>query len=288
MAIIYKITNLINGKIYIGETTQPLSRRWQQHCADCQKENSHESALHGAMKKYGIENFSVEQIDTVADEERFQKETEYILYYNSLTCQHGYNIVLFGSGRGLYNVDEVIELWKNGYTEKEISELMQCGDKAVRNFLYANGITKAEIRTRAAKKYNARKISIQQYDESGNFIKEWESISACVRDNPNFSQSGISAACSKNRCSYKHYLWKYTEDDTPIEFLVKCNAQKNSKHCYPKKISQIDVITKKVIATYDSAAKAQAAIHAKDKSHICRAARQGTKAYGYYWRYIDE
>lgn len=288
MAIIYKITNRINGKIYIGETTQSLQDRWKQHRIDYKKEKNYRVALYNAMNKYGINNFTIEAINEVPDEERFEKETEYILSYQSLTYQNGYNIVLFGSGRGLYNIDEVIALWEKGYTEKEISELMQCSDKTIRRFLYANDVSKQDIRKRSAKKYNKKAVSIQQYDESGIFIAEWNSITECIKQNPEFSQSGISLACAKERLSYKHYLWKYSNDSTPIQELVEKNRKKDSSHCYPRQIRQLDPNTRVVIALYDSAEKARIAIQAKDKSNICRAAREGRKAYGYYWEYVDE
>ena len=53
--IIYKITNRINGKVYIGQTRMSLNVRWWHHCnrKDC-------PALHHAIKKYGAENFTVE------------------------------------------------------------------------------------------------------------------------------------------------------------------------------------------------------------------------------------
>ena len=57
--IIYKITNNINGKIYIGQTTQSLANRWSQHT----KEISKCFRMKAAIKKYGKESFSIEEID---------------------------------------------------------------------------------------------------------------------------------------------------------------------------------------------------------------------------------
>lgn len=56
---IYKITNLINGKVYIGQTTQPIEKRFKSHCYKdgCTK-------LYNAMKKYGKSNFSIELLES--------------------------------------------------------------------------------------------------------------------------------------------------------------------------------------------------------------------------------
>lgn len=50
--IIYKIVNLITGKIYIGQTVGSLNTRWNQHCLISSKC----AALNGAINKYGKEN----------------------------------------------------------------------------------------------------------------------------------------------------------------------------------------------------------------------------------------
>ena len=57
--LIYKITNKINGKVYIGQTIQCLKKRWSQHKSDSKKSNM---TIHKAMRKYGIENFTIEEI----------------------------------------------------------------------------------------------------------------------------------------------------------------------------------------------------------------------------------
>ena len=81
---IYKITNLINGKIYIGQSVDPM-RRFSEHCRSC----DYVSLIHQAIKKYGKENFKLEIIDQGEDYNK--KEKYWIKYYNSLV-PYGYNI----------------------------------------------------------------------------------------------------------------------------------------------------------------------------------------------------
>lgn len=96
---IYKITNLIDGKVYIGQTNNP-NNRWKEHCrlGSCTYiNNKHKSShLYLAMKKYGIENFSFQVIEEVS---AFYNEREvyWIQYYNSyLDKTKGYNLTIGG------------------------------------------------------------------------------------------------------------------------------------------------------------------------------------------------
>lgn len=291
MAIIYKIINKINGKIYIGETTSSLEQRWKDHCRDGKNGSHNKSVLHDAMYKYGIDNFSIEQIDEVPDEQRFEKETEYIIKYQSLVSQHGYNIVLYGSGYGIYNADDFIALWEQGYTQQEIIDIIGCSQSTVKKFLSSYGVTSFDFKSRAgiesAKKQGLNK-PIEQYSLDGQFVQEWESASDCARHNIDFIQSGISQACRGEISSYKGYLWKLKEDTTPIEVLVqRClNTPEGCKP--PKKIAQIDKNTKQIVCIYNSAAQAARELGIKHKTNICLAARKGTLSHGYYWEYLEE
>lgn len=291
MAIIYKITNKINGKIYIGETTVSLEERWRDHCKDGANGNHNKSVLHDAIHKYGADNFTIEQIDEVPNEQRFEKETEYILKYQSLVSQHGYNIVLHGSGYGIYNADDFIALWEQGYSQKEIIKIMDCSQSTVKKYLSAYGVSAFDFNSRGAiKAAKAQGLTkaVEQYNLEGELVREWESASDCARHNKNFIQSGISQACRGEISSYKGYLWKLKEDTTPIELLVQryLNAPEGCKP--PKKIAQIDKNTKQIICVYSSAAQAARKLGIKHKTNICLAARKGTLSHGYYWKYLEE
>ena len=70
---IYKIENLVNGKIYIGQSIN-IERRWQGHRKGIKSRVDKEKPLYRAMNKYGIENFSFEVLEECEEEELDEKE----------------------------------------------------------------------------------------------------------------------------------------------------------------------------------------------------------------------
>ena len=85
---IYKITNLINGLVYIGQTTGSLLKRWRYHCYP----NSKCIRISNAIQKYGKENFIIEQIDVADDMVHLNELEQYwIEVYDSLS-PNGYNL----------------------------------------------------------------------------------------------------------------------------------------------------------------------------------------------------
>lgn len=82
---IYKIENLLNHKIYIGQSRN-ISQRWKDHRNLYKKDDS---PLYRAMRKYGIENFSFKIIEECPIDLLNERECYWIKYYNSLN--EGYN-----------------------------------------------------------------------------------------------------------------------------------------------------------------------------------------------------
>lgn len=111
--IIYKITNTINGKVYIGQSQHSFNKRYERNgvgaervlaCYEFAKErgDSYNKHLYHSMKKYGVENFTVEileQCKTIA--KLNSREKYYIKLYNSGDPDFGYNYQL-GGGSSRY------------------------------------------------------------------------------------------------------------------------------------------------------------------------------------------
>lgn len=112
---IYKITNKINNKIYIGKVyNRSTMERFKRHCNDA-KPNA-KSLIDRAIYKYGKENFIVEVIDTVDSlDELGRKEKFWISKYNSIDKNIGYNLTLGGDGGNTYQFktkEEMIQIRK--------------------------------------------------------------------------------------------------------------------------------------------------------------------------------
>lgn len=96
--IIYKITNKVNGMVYIGQTKRSLQARWRQHKYNLDDKYSY-SRLKAAIKEHGAENFTVEQIDCADTKaEADAKEKYWISFYRS--TEYGYNHAPGGQAGG--------------------------------------------------------------------------------------------------------------------------------------------------------------------------------------------
>ena len=82
--VVYKITNTINGKSYVGQTKQKLSRRIAQHKVA-------NSAIGNAIRKYGIENFIIEVIEECATLEQLNKREKFWIAFFNCKAPNGYN-----------------------------------------------------------------------------------------------------------------------------------------------------------------------------------------------------
>lgn len=101
--IIYKITNKINGKVYIGQTKRSIEERWRGHCNQAfdKKRDYQKFKLQYAILEFGAENFTVEVIDYAATkEEANRKEIYWIKQYDSV--ENGYNTSPGGRNGGHY------------------------------------------------------------------------------------------------------------------------------------------------------------------------------------------
>ncbi len=89
--VIYKITNRLNGKLYVGQTRQPIEKRFLQHFYA-------QTPLGQAMRQCGIENFTIEIIERCETQEQLnEREIFWIRVLNSKQ-PYGYNIREGGGG----------------------------------------------------------------------------------------------------------------------------------------------------------------------------------------------
>lgn len=98
---IYKITNLINGKCYIGQSVN-IKQRWRDHRSRAISKGSEgfESYFYRSIRKYGLENFSFEILEECSKEQLNEKEQFYIAKYHSNQESFGYNLTEGGDSVG--------------------------------------------------------------------------------------------------------------------------------------------------------------------------------------------
>lgn len=101
--IIYKVTNNINNKIYIGQTKFSLEERKKRHWNDANTLNRKTVKFHNALLKYGLNNFIWEVIKECDNQEELDYyEKFYIALFNSTDPEIGYNLKLGGKFGGIF------------------------------------------------------------------------------------------------------------------------------------------------------------------------------------------
>ena len=93
---IYKIVNLINNKMYIGQSSD-IYKRWKEHKKNLRRNLHVNKCLQAAVNKYGLENFRFDIIETCDSAMLNSKEIELIEKYNTFAPQ-GYNLTRGGEG----------------------------------------------------------------------------------------------------------------------------------------------------------------------------------------------
>ena len=142
--IIYKATNLINNKIYIGQTINTLEYRMSQHIRDAANPNRKTVYFHNALRKYGAENFKFEIIDTAnTQDELNEKERYWIAYYKSNQREFGYNEDSGGKSGGVKSDitkrkigDTTLRKWEDEDTASKMLAGLRKGTESWRQICY--------------------------------------------------------------------------------------------------------------------------------------------------------
>lgn len=208
MNYIYCITNLINEKRYVGKTTQSIEERFKEHCRDSIKEHEKSRPLYDAMNKYGVENFKVELLEEVKDEQDLSNREIYWITELHSYGKDGYNATKGGDGILLYNYDDIVSLYNLGYTITEVAEKMNCDNATVTRILKSRGVY--QQKDRLGKRIN-------QFDKAHNFIQTFVSSKAAARWLVEMGKSKSEHSASNhiiNCCKHKlksigGYIWEY-------------------------------------------------------------------------------
>lgn len=169
---IYKITNLINNKVYIGQTIQTIEKRFIQHKSHARTGNNNHK-LANALRKYGEDNFIVENIEDCEQELLDEREKYWINFYNSI--KEGYNTIEGGqTNKSFYqieNIDEAIEYYYQCHNQQETCKKFNISDYKFRQYLIANNLPTDKTNYG---KHTQIKVKIVELD------KEFDSQTKCA------------------------------------------------------------------------------------------------------------
>lgn len=246
MGYIYKITNNINKKIYIGQTVKERpTDRYSQHryLARHPEQEKGISYLHRAMKDYGVENFSFDVIEQIDNSFLDEREKYWIEQYNCLS-PNGYNLTTGGNGTPGFSRPQTIE-------EREKRQ------KSNKEF-YINHPEAIEAQRERTKKLWENEEYRKKVTESNRKFYSEHPDKFKGENNPFYG---------------KHH----TE-----ESLKKIHAAANKRKL---KIAQLDKDTLEIIKIHDGVKDAERALNI-GHGWISKAAKENRVAYGYKWKFV--
>lgn len=135
---IYKITNTINGKSYIGKTKSNYERRFREHVSETKKERAKNRPLYRAMNKYGVDVFTVELLEET--DNPVEREKYWIEFYGTYGS-NGYNATKGGDGKEYVDYEKIIDcLFENNLDHTVVSKILKHDRDTVVNVAKRAGI----------------------------------------------------------------------------------------------------------------------------------------------------
>ena len=226
---IYLITCLVNGKYYVGQTRNEIYDRWAGHKHDARRREYH-TAIEMAIKKYGQENFVVNEIEKVeasSFEELImmlnEKEIFYIKEYHSLTHENGYNISVGGNYIGCslknvtycYSVDgKLINVFES---RADAGKFIGKRGEDVSGAILRHGLCGGYYFSNSpefdyVKPFTFLNIRVLKYDISGNVIDVYDNYQIAAKSN-NIDPANVYAVCTGKGRSASGYIYRFDGDD---------------------------------------------------------------------------
>lgn len=317
---IYKITNKVNNKCYIGQSIH-IERRWRDHKnkAFSSNDKNYENPLYRAIRKYGLDNFSFEVLESCSINELDDKEKYYIQLYESYT-KKGYNQDEGGSGakHGKLTWDKVYKIKeKLKTTTISTTELAKEFHIAPRTLRALNG---GETWVVEGEQYPVRKVKKEVRHNycimcGKEIALESTLCPECVhikqqrttRPEPlvlakivieqGFEEAGRQFSVSGKTISKWFKSWGLPDKKKEIEdwYYKETNQEPPQKQIIERKpmseimkpVKQIDIMTGKTLNTFESASAAVRFLNRGQHTHITEVCKGRRKtAYGYVWEFV--
>lgn len=236
---IYKYTNLINGKVYVGQTKRTLSRR---SSGKSLMGYSRCTYFWNAIQKYGVENFKSEiLVDKInSQEEANRLEQFYIKQYKSNNEKYGYNISSGGNSRDhfcipvyqydlygnyLNEYESAVEAsFVTGIHDTSILSVCRGERKTAGNYIWSHdkyNIIKSET-------FDTRKFKVYKYDLKGNFLQDYNNaFEAGLKFGGDYCAHRIIDGCKKENGQYFGYQWRFYKKDNIGDYSENIPSKKH-------------------------------------------------------------
>lgn len=287
---IYKITNLINNKIYVGQSVN-IEERIQEHKRLAFNEkflNKFQYPLYLALNKYGLENFQFEIITECKEEELNKLEQYWIktlntYIYNPDSC--GYNLTLGGDGHRIISdeqIKEIITLWNEGLSTGEINTITEIEKHAIIRYLKQftdYTIEESNKRGHINSSLNHQK-SINVYNKYGKLIYTFKSVKE-AGEQLNILSKEISAVVSNRKPSLYGMFFIETNKNQQIELINRMSRQK------PPAVIETDAENKKILNIFFTKDEVKQYLKRDNISSVQPCCKGHYKtAYGHFWTYL--
>lgn len=284
MGIIYKITNTINNKEYIGQTTRNIAERWREHKA---KSNPSDGTyLHNAIAKYGHENFTIEEIDNCADSLLNDKEAEWIIIADTY-YPNGYNLTSGGEGNPKVDHNKILQLWDEGLCLREIASTLNVNILTVGKHLKEYPTYSKQEATYRARKGDfsqpSRQKGINQYTWDGKFVKHYNSAAEVVNGDE-YKISHLQYACRGNQVLWNNYQWRYDTEEPPKP-LEKPYFSKRRIAQYSLEGELLKIFPSAAAAAREVSPEQNSNVVGNQILQVCKHNRKTAK--GYKWEYAE-
>ena len=268
---IYKITNKINNKVYIGQS-RDIVDRWNAHKYYTY---SSKTKLQNAFTKYGISNFTFEVIEECDIKDLDEKEKYWINYYNSY--EDGYNMTLGGQEGRIIDYDSIINEFYNTKSIHQTSYNLRINRETVRRALDLYQIN-----------YNKDRSIPQQVIMIDPYTLEEKQSFPSIKDAANYiklSEAAIRKNLTGQTKTCGGYYWKRKGENKHFEKLDK---NEKIKQTIIKPVLQYSLDKKNLIAEFPNLSIANEAMgKSRCNQQIPKACKNHTSAFGFLWEFKE-
>jgi len=220
---VYKITNLINGKIYIGSSFD-MGKRWNRHLNELKSNKHHSQKLQRAFNKYGVNNFIFEELELCGKENLNEVEQFWLdkfdSYNQGYNCSPNVKKPMLGKNHSNETKKIMSSKRLGKILSEETREKLSLSNKGKKYDIYTeernNKISESlkgrqspilgKKRSQQFKEKHYKKI--KQFTKDGVYIKTWDSISECA-NHLSMDSSSITKVCRGKLKSSNNFKFSY-------------------------------------------------------------------------------